>query len=47
VTEHVVEDQPEVRDTIRILIVYIALFALVWVIVFRELISRGVISGAG
>jgi hypothetical protein len=37
----------EVRDVIKVLLVYIAVFALIWIIVFRELLVRGVISGGG
>ena len=37
----------EVRDTIKVLLVYLAVFIFIWVLVFRELLVRGVISGAG
>ncbi len=37
----------EVRDVLKVLIVYLAVFVFIWVLVFRELLTRGVISGAG
>ena len=39
--------ESEVRDVIKILLVYISVFVLIWVLVFRELLIRGVISGGG
>ncbi len=37
----------EVKDVLKVLLIYLAVFVLIWVIVFRELLVRGVISGAG
>ena len=37
----------EVRDVLKVLIVYLAVFVFIWVLVFRELLTRGVISGGG
>ncbi|MCE4617167.1 MAG: hypothetical protein F7C32_01085 [Desulfurococcales archaeon] len=41
------EDKVEVRSTIWVLLVYAGLFILFWIVLFRELLVRGVISGGG
>ena len=37
----------EVRDVLKVLLVYLAIFVLVWMSVFTTMLERGVISGTG
>ncbi len=37
----------EVKDVLKILLVYLAVFVLIWMSVFTTMLERGVISGTG